>query len=288
MESEAAGVSVAYLFGETFKSLACERTCKDNPNFHNMAASFFRGPQAIGHDVICPRDGKKGCAFIDTLPIEDRKPANFFLSWVWSYTLLTFQEALSLWIEQSRDNIDKDNAFFFVCFFCNNQYRILDESSNGSDDLETVFEARLLSCGKVIALMDDWQRPVYSTRIWTIYEQFVAAKLEVPTEIILPRTASSSLLEQFMRGASGIAEVSKALGDVQSKNAMASREADEIKVKSLIEASVGFDAVDNKVVSRLIACAMQQVQEHLDQNIHEYRRKKSEQQPSRFSWLRFF
>jgi hypothetical protein len=287
MESEAAGVSVAYLFGETFKSLACGRTGKSNPNFHHMAASFFRGPQAIGHDVICPRDGKMGCAFIDTLPIQDRKPANVFLSWVWSYSLLIFQEALSLWVEQSHNSVNKDNVFFFVCFFCNNQYRILDESSNGSDDLESVFEARLLSCGKVIALMDDWKKPVYSTRIWTIYEQFVAAKLEVPTQIILPRTASTSLLEQFMRGANGITEVSQALGDVQSKNAVASREADEIKVKGLIESSVGFDVVDDKVVSRLVTCAMQQVQEHLDQNIHEHRVKKSKQS-SHTSWLGLF
>merc|ERR1712176_940061 len=113
MESEAAGVSVAFLVGEIFKSLACGRTGKSNPNFHDMAASFFRGPQAIGQDAICPRDGKMGCAFIDTLSIQDRKPANFFLSWVWSYSLLTFQEALNLWVEQSRDNVNKDNAFFF-------------------------------------------------------------------------------------------------------------------------------------------------------------------------------
>merc|ERR1712157_317215 len=56
MESEAAGVSVTFLFGDTFKSLACGRTGKSNPNFHDMATSFFRGPQAIGRDIICPRD----------------------------------------------------------------------------------------------------------------------------------------------------------------------------------------------------------------------------------------
>jgi len=298
MESEAAGVGVTYLIGNILRSLACGRTGLENPNFHDMAASFFHGPEAIARDQVCPRDGKMGCALVDILTVQQRGTANVFLSWVWSYSLRTFQEALSNWIEQTDDTIQTGEPMFFVCFFCNNQYRIIvDESQNGSDDLENVFESRLLACGKAVAVLDDWKQPVYCTRIWTIYEQFAVAKLGVPMELILPTKASESLLEQFMRGTDGIDEVAKSLGDVRSRDAVASRKVDEEKVKSMIENSVGFDTVDNKVVGCLAKCAAKQVQAYLGRNVHKYRKQPSEEdsveeqreeaQPQR-KWFGFF
>merc|ERR1712125_309165 len=122
----------------------------------------------------------------DTLQPDDRRPANCFLSWVWSYKLSVVQSSLSAWLLRLPDEGPRD-VFFFVCFFCNNQYRILVEcSQRGSDNMDVLFKTRLISCGRILALLDDWKAPVYSTRIWTIYEQFIAAQLHVPIEIVLP------------------------------------------------------------------------------------------------------
>merc|ERR1711879_1027344 len=92
-------------------------------------------------------------------------------------------------------------------------------------------------------------------------------------ELILPRNASDSLLNEFMRGAEGITEISHALGGVRSKDAVASRRKDELRVKLIIEESVGFDAVDDKVVSCLVKCAVQQVQVHLEERLQVQDRK---------------
>jgi len=170
--------------------------------------------------------------------------------------------------------------FFYVCFFCNNQYRIIvEESQNGSDDLDSIFEARLLSCGRLVALLDDWKKPTYCTRIWTIYEQFVAQKLEIPTELIMPPEANTSLKNEFMRGSAGIEEISMALSNVKSKDAVATRKVDELKVKQMIETSVGFATVDTKVVACLVKCAVQQFHAYLTRQVSTLKKSSDLEEP---------
>jgi len=97
--------------------------------------------------------------------------ATHFLSWVWSYKVKLFQATLQAWLE-SDPTRDPDEIFLWICFFCNNQYRL--EETN-ADDLETVFKGRLSelrdSGGSMIAMLDTWRQPVYLTRIWCVYEQ---------------------------------------------------------------------------------------------------------------------
>merc|ERR1712228_1051283 len=96
---------------------------------------------------------------------------------------------------------DPGQTFFYCCFFVNNQYRILVEGDgDGSENLETLFESRLLSIGHVVALLDGWDLPRYLTRIWTIYEQFVATRLGIPMAMALPLSSSKSLMEEIEKG----------------------------------------------------------------------------------------
>ena len=49
-----------------------------------------------------------------------------------------------------------------VCFFCNNQYRILEaKTQTGSDELKTVFESHLASAGRMLLLLDSFVDPAY-------------------------------------------------------------------------------------------------------------------------------
>ena len=71
-------------------------------------------------------------------------------------------------------------CYFFMCFFANNQYRILiEESNSGTDNLEEVFETNLKRIGKMVAMLDTWDQPMYLTRVWTVYEQFVASTIQI-------------------------------------------------------------------------------------------------------------
>ena len=82
-------------------------------------------------------------------------------------------------LERFQDNL-AGPRYFFMCFFVNNQYRIIvEEMSSGSDNLENVFESNLQRIGSMVAILDTWDRPLYLSRIWTVYEQFVASTIHI-------------------------------------------------------------------------------------------------------------
>ena len=75
-------------------------------------------------------------------------------------------------------------CYLFMCFFANDQYRILvEESSCGSDNLEEVFETNLKRIGKMVAMLDTWDQPMYLTHVWTVYEQFVASTTQIEATV---------------------------------------------------------------------------------------------------------
>ncbi|CAE7670442.1 unnamed protein product, partial [Symbiodinium pilosum] len=133
-QSLIAGVSIRYLLSESFSHLAKQRTGLANPTFNDMKSAFWLCDDPIGHDIRCPRDGRMGCALVDWIPRLDRREQSHFLSWTWQYSLSDLQSALtSFGGSEAHAQCD---IFFYVCFFVNNQFRIILESSQaGSEDL---------------------------------------------------------------------------------------------------------------------------------------------------------
>jgi len=266
--SEEAGVSLEYLISNEFSDDMRAITGMDNPNFHDMKQPLFFGENARGRDTPCPRDGLPGCALVDTLPPRYRQKCTHFLSWTWSYSLDTVVGGLSNWarMEFSQRPDDLRQVFLFMCFFCNNQYRLLVDGNPGSGDLEHTFEQRLDSCrpGGVVALLDDWNDSQYLKRIWTIFEQYTAAKVDVPVQMVLPVEGARSLMEEFETGKEGILRVKTSFSKVHSENAVASVPEDERKVKMLIRESIGFETVDKKVRERLQEWVAKEVRAYMD------------------------
>ena len=173
-------MSLGYLLSLDFEQLAIQRTDKENPSFVDMKAGFWLSEDPIGANIICPRDGRPGCALVDWIQPDDRREQTHFLSWTWKYTLAEVASALKMFQQSLEDPHAASRVFFFMCFFTNNQFRIIvEESSAGSDELETVFEGNLRRIGRMVAILDTWDRPLYLSRIWTVYEQFVASTLQI-------------------------------------------------------------------------------------------------------------
>mmetsp|Transcript_13215 Transcript_13215/g.31330 ORF Transcript_13215/g.31330 Transcript_13215/m.31330 type:complete len:816 (-) Transcript_13215:79-2526(-) len=253
-ESEDAGICLAYLLSQEFTMLARTRTGKEDPTFLEMRDPFFLdkggGNPLIGESKLCPRDLERGCAFVDTVDKQHRGKANVFLSWVWQYRLSMVQDGLRRWVGLSK--AVPEETFLFMCFFCNNQWRILVEKKcQGSDGLQDIFEGRLKGMGRVVALMDSWDNPLYVQRIWTIYEQFVCVKLGVEVEFILPSGPAATLITELEKGAEGIGRVLRAVAKVEAESARASFEQDERRGKDMIAASVGFAEVNQQVRHRI-------------------------------------
>jgi len=266
-ESEAAGICLAYVIGEDFERKAKQATGEEDPTFVQMGVPFFHdGKPLIGEGRLCPRDLREGCSFVDSMEPVLRQQANIFLSWVWGYKLSVVQSGLKRWAKQTKSS--PRDVFVFMCFFCNNQWRILVEgAAAGSDNLEVIFSAKLKMIGRLVALMDDWSEPLYLTRVWTIYEQYVASTLGdkvCKVQFILPESPAQSLITELDMGKSGIEKVIEAITKVDVETSRASYEADEKKVKELIRKSTGFDAVNAAVRSSIVDWVATEFKQNID------------------------
>ncbi|CAE7940922.1 BGLU42, partial [Symbiodinium necroappetens] len=154
VHSRVAGVSMRYLLSEGFAQLARQRTGQSDPSFMDMKSGFWLTDNAIGRDLRCPRDGRLGCALVDWIPRTERHEQTHFMSWTWQYRLSQITSALRSY----RPEAPPEEVFFFMCFFTNNQFRIIVEGTQeGSSDLEVVFETNLVRIGRMVAVLDSWQ-----------------------------------------------------------------------------------------------------------------------------------
>mmetsp|Transcript_52676 Transcript_52676/g.94935 ORF Transcript_52676/g.94935 Transcript_52676/m.94935 type:complete len:261 (+) Transcript_52676:2-784(+) len=170
---------------------------------------------------------------------------------------------MTVWMQQSK--IDPNRTFLYMCFFVNNQYRILlDQEGAGSRiSLGEVFSERLQRIGRMVALLDQWDQPSYLSRIWTIFEQYTAVVLEIEVTFVLPETSGDSLLQEIRKGEEGIVHVRDSLCNVDAESAGAWCPEDEHQVKSLIEETIGFEKVNAKVQELMIAWVATVVKDYL-------------------------
>jgi len=231
-QSEAAGVSLRYILSVEFDELASSRTGQTNPTFNEMKEAFWLGQYPIGKDIICPRDGMPGCAMVDWIPRPDRRKQTHFMSWTWKYTLGQLHSALEMFKMNTTPPRDTSSIFFYICFFVNNQFRIIvDGVAAGSDDLENSFKVNLSRSGRMVAVLDTWEDPVYLKRVWTVYEQFVACSSRLPVEFVMPDASMASLQDHIRQGERGLKKVTASICKVDSEKAEAWKAEDEKKVK---------------------------------------------------------
>ena len=246
-QSSLAGVSLEYLISSHFKELATSRTGLENPTFTDMKTGFWLAENQLGRDIVCPRDGKLGCALVDWIPRVYRRQQTHHLSWSWAYTLGQIRSAMRL-LMQNQSSGQHTAVFFHMCFFVNNQYRIIVEpqydACMGRNDLQEVFKQRLQRMGRMVILFDDWKCPVYLRRIWTVYEVYVALALDVQVTFAMPEDALKSLRIVMQQGERGMQEISQTLVEMDLRKASAWSQEDEAYVKSEIEHTVGFDFVN--------------------------------------------
>jgi len=273
-QSEKAGVSMRYLLSPEFQQLAIQRTGKSDPTFIEMQSSFWLEDAPLGGSIICPRDGRPGCALVDWIHCDERREQTHFLSWTWKYRLHQVTSALGMY--RMKTSAIPEQVFFFMCFFVNNQFRILlEQTQTGSADLETVFERNLKRIGRMVAILDGWENPVYFERIWTVYEQFVASTLDVQVSFAMPPASTTQMNEEIYRGKVGIKAVTWSLSQIDSASAKASKPQDEDYVKSLIDRGVGFAHVDHHVTQVMVKWIGNVVERRFQELVHDARRTRN-------------
>lgn len=260
VDSETLGISVEYAV-DVFPAKARAATGLANPNFHEICAAMAVGASGEGHAKTCPRDGKAGCSIVDAIDERYRGRATHFMSWSWNYRLADFESAIRRWI-RSQDASPGD-TFIWICFFCNNQYRMVEEASTtGSDDLKEIFESHLVQAGQMLVMLDSFLDPCYITRAWCIFECYVCIHRALPMTVILPESAEESF-SGILDSGLGLGSVRRAFSQIDLKNATASYKADEDRIKDIIAGTIGFAAVNSVVKDCLMDWLTTEFQRYL-------------------------
>eukprot|EP00435_Cladocopium_sp_Y103_P053768 s259_g17.t1 len=237
------GVSARYVV-DIFPSLARSATGLENPNFYEICPRLALGEQGLGFGKTCPRDGQQNCSLVDSLEDQYSGKVTHFVSWCWGYTLQDFASAIHSWLQRSK--LNAEDVFLWVCFFCNNQYRIMDSGSTktGSDELKSVFETHLAEAGCVsefqcllnsfgqLVLLDKFLSPIYIQRAWCIFECYVCIEQEFSMSIILSESAEAKFTDAL--SSSFLRQVRESLNTLDVRGAKASCTADEDLIKKLI------------------------------------------------------
>lgn len=251
--SEDLGISCAYLLDHFLKELMVEGFTRfSDTTFSDLSQVFwgekgnFKGFKGSAGN-ICPRDGMPGSSIVDALEYEFKGKATQFVSWCWNYTVETVASALKLWAEEN--HVDASQTFFWMCFFCNNQRKMLIQKDECS--LTTTFCERLQKVGHMIILLNTYHKPYYTSRVWCIYETYVSNTGSISTDVALPEASRNEFYKRIKLG--GFAEIAASLAAIDTEAAQASVEADALEIKSLIRNSIGFKAVNETVKCALTA-----------------------------------
>ncbi|CAE7650128.1 hypothetical protein AK812_SmicGene9561 [Symbiodinium microadriaticum] len=210
--------------------------------------------RAKGAQVLCPRDGRLGAAFVDTLTGSDNVGhATHMLSYTWQYTVDSIIGSLSAFCQ--RKSLIPEQTYVWMCFMGVNQHRIQESRLAGSDvpfeQLAATFGGRVRSIGKVIALMEPWRAPRYCHRAWCVFELHTASEQpDCTLEIVMPPAEAESYARAIFEG-SGLQEQWRTLAQTQLQKAQASVTEDRDMILRLVEHSPGFSELNRSVVHKL-------------------------------------
>eukprot|EP00435_Cladocopium_sp_Y103_P015283 s2696_g3.t1 len=125
-ETPTLGVAANYVVN-VFPTLASCATGQENPDFYAICPHFAHGSNGLGVNKICPRDGRPQCSVVDAVDDTYSGKVTHFVSWCWAYYLKSVVSAVEGWLHKSGE--DPQDVFLWMCFFCNNQYRIKEEAT---------------------------------------------------------------------------------------------------------------------------------------------------------------
>lgn len=116
-------------------------------------------------------------------------------------------------------------------------------------NLTDVFADRLRKVGNMIILLDTYDSPLYTTRVWCIFEVYTSTVCNIHVDVTLPEASKVEFYKKLTQGDfSGIAA---SLTSIDAESAVASYHADEDAIKSLIQRTTGFNVVNETVKSAL-------------------------------------
>jgi hypothetical protein len=127
------------------------------PNIYDVVECVIKNK---GRNIICPRDGRLGAAYVDCLVGEDHVgQANVMISYGWGNTVNDICAVLVKYC--SENNLDIKRTYVWICCLCNNQFRVDEQDNVPFSEFEQIFEDKVVGIKSVVSLLSPWNAPVY-------------------------------------------------------------------------------------------------------------------------------
>jgi len=229
-----------------------------------------------GAGIVCPRDGKRGAAYVDCLQgAENVGPANVLLSYCWSYTVLDIVTTLEEYCKAKE--MDPKETYVWICCLCNNQHRVYYEkkSTRGvnvpfDDFLRDVFINNIIGIGNIVAILSPWDDPAYLSRAWCMFEMYTALATEgCRVEIAMRQSQKDAMVASI----DNFDKLLKAVSDAKIENSTTSKEQDRANILKLVRGTAGYHTVNNQIKDFLQKWIRGMSLEKLD----GYRRRKEQE-----------
>jgi len=160
----------------------------------------------------------------------------FFVSHAWQYKFSELVQGIERF---ENGNDSRKGAYYFVDYFAVNQW-------NAMADLKSL-KWLIQNSDAVVLVLSPLKKPYPMTRCWCLYEIHAALEYDTPIYGTVPDDQCTLLRAHLVVDDDMTFEV-------DTKNAKATVKEDELKIKADIEKTIGFDVLDRRVYTRVVAC----------------------------------
>lgn len=266
---ELAGVSVHYLQHHFIQEVA-EAGYSRNSSIYEL--EDLRGNPGIirrkGADVMCPLSNKKGAAYVHCLRgLDNVGTSTHMLSYTWSYKIGDIIDTLVEYCTSHK--LDPTRTYFWICFLCMNQHRVVGSLSKGiavptANFVET-FRTRVGRIGNLVCMMAPWDAPENLNRIWCIFEMSTAFAIkECQVTAVMPAAEEAKFIQASTSKVNALHALFDACKNTKVEGAQASEPADTLYIRALLEKQRGgFEATNTRVNENLRAWGFRTVQKLL-------------------------
>ena len=204
--------------------------------------------------TLCPVDRRPGAALVHAVEggADAVGKATQMISYSWGYTV---GDIVATLVEHCRAaELDPKRTYIWICCMCVNQHRVKESQAAGevvsTEAFMAEFEPKVTEIGHVLAMMAPWDKPLYLSRIWCVFEMFTATKLgadKCKVDIVMPPAEMKAFEADVVDGGGGIEAVFKVFGATRIEDAEASVEADKTAILKQVAAGPGHQELNNGV-----------------------------------------
>lgn len=199
---------------------------------------------ARGEHALCPRDGRAGSSYVDTVHGDDNVGLAEFVFSYWSgYRVMDIVDTLSTFCHD-RD-LDPCSTFVWMCCFCTNHHRLKEARVSGdggsTEDAREACLQRVRDIPNFLAMVAPWEDLEYTKRAWCLFELSSAIASKRKISVLLPSKDRQAFSEALLDG--NHRPLLDALAEICIEDAVAFQDEDKAWILSSIDAEAeDYDA----------------------------------------------